>query len=362
VAHNLHSDAFFIIDECSMIGNKSGETSVFGSGNLLEDVMKYVYAGKNCKLILAGDTAQLPPVGIDRSPALDPDIIRSYGFQVQINTLTDVIRQAQHSGILRNSTKLRLHIGDTDEISSFVILDTFDDVHRIFGGDLIEEITDCYDKYGIEQTMVVSRTNKRTNKYNQGIRQQILWRDEEINVGDHIMVVKNNYYWVHDFDELDFIANGDIGIIEQITGYQERYGYRFADVVLRMLDYDNIEIETKIMLNTLHLDTPSLPYDKNREFYHLVAEDYVEIKNKRKRLKTIREDPFFNALQVKFAYAITCHKAQGGQWKAVFIDHGYLTNEMISREFYRWLYTAFTRATEKVYLVNFRKEFFASVD
>jgi exodeoxyribonuclease V len=359
---NLHTDTYFIIDECSMIGNKSGNNSIFGSGNLLEDLIEYVYQGRNCKLIFVGDTAQLPPVGLETSPALNPEYIRRFGLDVLTYTLTDVVRQAENSGILTDSTKIRIQIAQKKEIHSFIIMDLFDDVIRMYGNYLVEQISDCYDKYGTEQTKIICRTNKRANKYNMGIRQQILWREEEITVGDHVMVVKNNYYWVQDYEELDFIANGDIAVIEQIMGYQERYGYRFADVVLRMLDYDNVEIETKIMIDTFHLESSSLPSDKNREFYYAVAEDYSEIKNKRKRLKAIRENPFFNALQVKFAYAITCHKAQGGQWKAVFIDHGYLTDDMISREFYRWLYTAFTRATEKVYLVNFRKEFFSEED
>lgn len=359
---NLHTDTFFIIDECSMIGAKSGENSIFGSGNLLEDLIEYVYQGRNCKLIFVGDTAQLPPVGLETSPALNPDYIGKMGFDVKNHTLTDVVRQAEDSGILQDSTKLRLLVAEKKDIQSFIPLDLYEDVIRLYGNYLVEEITDCYDKYGIEETKIVCRSNKRANKYNTGIRKQILWREEEISTGDHIMVVKNNYFWVQDFEELDFIANGDIAVIEQITGYQERYGYRFADVVLRMIDYDNVEIDAKIMLDTLHLDSSSLPSEKNREFFYNVSEDYDDIKNKRKRLKAIRENPFFNALQVKFAYAITCHKAQGGQWKAVFIDHGYLTDDMISREFYRWLYTAFTRATKKVYLVNFRKEFFTGDD
>lgn len=359
---NLHSNALFIVDECSMIGNKSSENSIFGSGNLLEDLIEYVYTGRNCNLMLVGDTAQLPPVGLDTSPALDIPKIKNYGFNVLTATLSEVTRQMESSGILKNSTNIRLQITKKKDISSFVRLDTYEDVIRLYGNSLVEEISASYDKFGIDATMIVCRTNKRANKYNAGIRQQILWREEEIAVGDHIMVVKNNYFWAGQLENMDFIANGDIAVIEQILGYQERYGYRFADVVIRMVDYDNIEIQTKIMLDTLHLDSSSLPYEKNREFYYAVAEDHPEIKNKRGLLKKIRENDFFNALQVKFAYAVTCHKAQGGQWKAVFVDHGYLTDEMVNREFYRWLYTAFTRATQKIYLVNFRKEFFGDMD
>jgi exodeoxyribonuclease-5 len=237
-------------------------------------------------------------------------------------------------------------------------MESFPDIEKVNGGDLIEKISSCYDEYGFFETTVVTRSNKRANLYNKGIRGSILYKENEIEKGDLLMVVKNNYFWVGEGVELDFIANGDIAEIEKIYSYEELYGFRFANVCLRFVDYENVELDCKIFLETLAIETASFPQDKNRGLFEAVSEDYMEIKNKRERWKKIRENPYFNALQVKYAYALTCHKAQGGQWKAVFIDHGYLVEDMLDKEYYRWLYTAFTRPTEKLFLVNFNKNFF----
>ncbi len=357
---NLFKNTYFIVDEASMISNESSENSVFGSGRVLDDLLEYVYSGENCRLVLVGDTAQLPPVGLDISPALDVDALEYYGFSVKMVELTEVVRQSEGSGILSNATGLRKKIGSQNLVSGFfqILLESFDDVEKISGGDLIESITSSHDKYGIFETTVVTRSNKRANLYNKGIRGSILYRENEIERGDLLMVVKNNYYWADEEMKLDFIANGDIAEVIQIYKYEELYGCRFANVCLRFVDYENLELDCKIFLDSLALETAAFTYEQNRALFEAVSEDYSEIRNKRERWKKVKENPYFNALQVKFAYAITCHKAQGGQWKAVYVDHGFVNEESLNTEFYRWLYTAFTRPTEKLYLVNFDKGFF----
>ncbi|MBN1819669.1 MAG: AAA family ATPase [Prolixibacteraceae bacterium] len=357
---NLYKNTFFIVDEASMISNQSFETSNFGSGRLLDDLVEYVYSGQNCRLILVGDTAQLPPVGLNISPALEIFELEQYGFGADEIVLTDVVRQSENSGILVNATQIRQLISDEENFNGFfpVTLENFDDIQRISGGELIEKISECYDKYGIFETSVVTRSNKRANLYNKGIRKTILYREDEISKGDLLMVVKNNYFWMGENEEMDFIANGDIAEIESIYRYEELYGFRFADVRLRFIDYKDVEFDCKIFLDTIELETASLTSEDSGRLYQAVSEDYMEIKNKRKRWEKIKDNPYYNALQVKFAYAVTCHKAQGGQWKSVFIDQGYLTEEMIDKEFLRWLYTAFTRPTEKLFLVNFSDRFF----
>jgi exodeoxyribonuclease-5 len=357
---NLQKNCFFIVDEASMISNSSSEASVFGTGRLLDDLYEYIYSGQNCRLVLVGDTAQLPPVGMDISPALDASELSLYGADVEEVELTEVVRQEMDSGILYNATMLRGLIGEDDFWGDYfpIELEGFTDVQRLGGGDLIEKISECYDRYGEQQTMVITRSNKRANKFNQGIRSTILYKDAEITVGDLLMVVKNNYYWGGDDERLGFIANGDIVEVKQIRRYEELYGYRFADVSLRFLDYDNLEVDCKIFLDTLHIETASFSGEDNQKLFHAVAEDYMDIASKKKRWEKIKENPHFNALQVKFAYAVTCHKAQGGQWDAVFVDQGYLVEEMLNREFLRWLYTAFTRPVKELYLVNFNKAFF----
>lgn len=356
---NLSRDTIFLVDEASMISNYSYEASSFGSGCLLDDLVDYVSAGMNCRLILIGDVAQLPPIGIDVSPALDPKELEScYNFSVKEVILTQVVRQAEESGILKNATELRRMLNEGD--SGYPLLETerFPDIVRISGGELIEEISSAHYKYGLEETIVLSRSNKRANQYNQGIRNSILYREDEITVGDYLMVVKNNYFWTADIKDIDFIANGDIVEIVRIGKHVELYGFRYVEVSLRFPDYKDIELDTMIMLDTLNLEAASLAYEENKKLFFTIGEDYADIRSKKKRYEKVRDNKFFNALQVKFAYAITCHKAQGGQWSAVFVDLGYLTEEMLNREFYRWLYTALTRATEKLYLVNFKKDFF----
>jgi exodeoxyribonuclease-5 len=354
---NLHTNTFFIVDEASMISNDSAGISLFGSGRLLDDLIKFVYEGKNCKLILIGDTAQLPPVKMDLSPALDKVQLEGYGLTIYQAFLTEILRQTVESGILFNATEIRKKIDKPVIHFPKIVTKNYDDIELIKGNDVVERISDTYDKNGIESTVIVTRSNKRANQFNQGIRNQILWREEELTTGDYLMIVKNNYFWADEDEEIDFIANGDIAEVVDIKGREELYGYRFADVTLRFIDYDNVELDTKILLDTLYSNSASLSREENKELFFKVLEDYAEVKTKKQRYLKVRENPFFNALQVKFAYAVTCHKAQGGQWKTVFLDHGYLNEEMVDKEFYRWLYTAFTRPTSKLYLINFYKAF-----
>jgi len=363
---NLHSDTIFIVDEASMIANQSFENAVFGTGRLLDDLIEYVYNGKGCKLILIGDTAQLPPVKLDISPALERKELESFGYEVDEYELTEVIRQTKDSGILYNATNLRNIISKSmtyDAPVSFkgfpkIKLEHFNDVERVGGDDLIEKISDAYSKYSEKEVTIICRSNKRANRFNQGIRASVLYREEELSTGDLIMIVKNNYFWAEDYPEIDFIANGDTAEIIKIGAYTERYGYRFADVTLLFSDYNNVEVETKVLLDTLHSETASLSSAQNKELYYKIQEDFEHLKSKKAKFKEIKKHPFFNALQIKYAYAITCHKAQGGQWKKVFIDQGWITEEMINKEFLRWLYTAITRATKELGFINFRKEFF----
>ena len=365
---NLHTNTVFIVDEASMIANQSFDNSVFGSGRLLDDLIEYVYNQKGCKLILIGDTAQLPPVKLDISPALEKKELDTYGFDVIEYELTEVARQEKDSGILFNATKLRNILdksmsygeGINVEFKGFpkIKINGFNDIKKIVGSELIEAISDSYNKYSEKDVAIICRSNKIANKYNQGIRSTVLYREDEISTGDLIMVVKNNYFWAEEYDNIDFIANGDIAEIVRIRSYNERYGYRFADLTLLFHDYNNLEIDVKVILDTLTSEKASLSYEQNKELYAKIEEDFADIKNKSIRYKKIKKHPFFNALQIKFAYAITCHKAQGGQWKKVFIDQGWLTEAMINREFLRWLYTAFTRSTTELDLVNFKKEFF----
>lgn len=360
---NFHKYTYFIVDEASMISNESGNSSFFGSGRLLNDLLEYVFSGTKCRLVLVGDTAQLPPVGLTISPALEAETLRQHGFAVREFELTDVVRQAHNSGILNCATQIRERIGNLRNSGFFPLnIKTFPDVIRISGEDLVEAITTEYAHQGLFETTVVTRSNKRANLYNKGIRGSILFRENEIEKGDLLMVVRNNYYWIEQFTtgpgETDFIANGDIAEVMAIYKYQELYGFRFADVCLRFIDYDDVELDCKIFLDTLSIDAASFSMEQNRLLFSAVVEDYTDIKNKRERWNKLRKNPYFNALQVKYAYALTCHKAQGGQWKTVFIDHGYLVEDMLDKDYYRWLYTAFTRPVEKLYLVNFNDRFF----
>lgn len=357
---NLTKNCFFIVDEASMISNTEAEGSVFGSGRLLDDLYEFVYTGQNCKLILVGDTAQLPPVGMEISPALDQRELEMYGAEVYTHELTEVVRQQQDSGILYNATNIRGLVSEDQFIVTYFPIETinYPDISRINGGELIEKISSCYDKYGEQQTMVITRSNKRANKFNEGIRSTILYREAQLTVGDLLMVVKNNYFWLGEDEKLDFIANGDIVEVQSIYNYEELYGFHFAYVCLKFIDYDDLEIDCKIILETLSIETASMSYEDNQRLFEAVAEDYLDIRNKKKRWEKIKENEYFNALQVKFAYAVTCHKAQGGQWDAVFVDQGYLVEDMLNIEYLRWLYTAFTRPVKELYLVNFNKEFF----
>ncbi len=355
---NLHKDTLFMVDEASMISVFSGDSSTFGSGNLLSDLVEYVYSGTNCHLVLIGDNAQLPPVGIDQSPALDVSNLVSMNLEVTDADLTMVVRQTENSFILKNATSIRSEIINSmffDNFPQFVYNDK--DVVRLSGEYLVEEISTAYDKYGLENVIVINRSNKRANKYNEGIRNAILYRDSRISVGDYIMIVKNNYFWTEKIKDLDFIANGDIAEIIKIYSYQDLYGFKFADVCISLIDY-NLELDVKILLDSLDSETASLSQDDNKRLFYTIMEDYADLRTKKEQVKKVRENEFFNALQIKFAYSITCHKAQGGQWQVVFLDQGYITEEMINKEYLRWIYTAFTRATEKIYLVNFSDKFF----
>ncbi|MBR5829369.1 MAG: ATP-dependent helicase, partial [Bacteroidaceae bacterium] len=360
LSENRMQNTLFIVDEASMISNDS---SAMGSGGLLDDLIEFVYSGHGCSMLLLGDTAQLPPVGEMLSPALTESYLCSMFLDVTAVQLTQVMRQLGDSGILYNATMLRQRIDEEDTYDPPTIeLKGFADICSVHGEELIEAIESSYDKAGIDDTIILCRSNKRANVYNEGIRRRILYREEELCRGEILMIVKNNYYWREELgkedktllEKLDFIANGDIAEIVRVNGTEEMYGFRFADVTLSLIDYEDCEIDVKIMLDTLTSESPSLTREENERLFTAVWEDYPEIRSKRKRMEQIRKNPYYNALQVKYGYAITCHKAQGGEWKRVFIDQGYVSEDMISPDYYRWLYTAFTRASEKLHLVNWK--------
>lgn len=356
---NRAQNTLFIVDEASMIANEG--TTNFGSGALLDDLVEFVYSGRGCSLLLLGDTAQLPPVGEELSPALSATYLRSMFLNVSGVELTQVMRQLDGSGILQNATMLR-HIIADGALGALpqIKLKGFADICRVQGEELIEAIEGSYSTVGIDETIVLCRSNKRANIYNEGIRRRILYREEELNRGDILMIVKNNYYWREELgkqdktilEKIDFIANGDTAEIVYVGSTEEMYGFRFADVTLSLTDYEDCELDVKIMLGTLTSESPSLTRTESETLFAAVWEDYPEIRSKRKRMEEVRKNPYYNALQVKYGYAVTCHKAQGGQWKRVFLDQGYVTPEMAGPDYYRWLYTAFTRASEKLYLVN----------
>lgn len=352
---NAAQNVVYIVDEASMLSDSTSENTIFGSGSVINDLFRFIFNEHKCKLLLIGDTAQLPPIGSPNSPALDANYIETNFFKTPAYvTLHTVIRQAEDSGILSNATTIRQML-DSETIS-LPKLKTFPDVESIDGSMLLEALESSHNKVGIQDTIVITRSNKMANRYNDGIRRMILWKDSTICKGDYIMVVKNNYYWTEKEKDLSFIANGDIAEIVSIDKYEDLYGFNFADVTLKFPDYQDMELSVKIILDTLSSESASLTYEQSNKLYTEVCADYAEIKNKKTLYEKIKKDPYYNALQIKFAYAITCHKAQGGQWKHVYIDHGFFTDEMVDKEFVRWLYTAFTRATEKVYLVNFKKE------
>lgn len=350
---NMHKHTLFIVDEASMI-TTSGERN-FGTGDLLGDLLSFVYGSEGCRLLLIGDVAQLPPVGQMYSPALDNSYLGGYGFHVKDFLLTEVFRQADYSGILKNATYLRTLLTD-EQVGAFPVFETnFPDIVRVSGEDLIEEISSAYSRDGMDETIIVSRSNKRANIFNNGVRNRILYREEELSTGDLLMVVRNNYFWAKSTEgKLDFIANGDVAEVKRVRRVHEMYDFRFADVELYFPDYE-VEMDAKILLDVLQSESASLNSEDSNKLFLSVQEDYMDIRNKKERLKKMREDPYLNALQVKFAYSVTCHKAQGGQWKNVFIDKGYVTEEMVDMEYLRWLYTAVTRASERLYLINWEK-------
>ena len=352
---NLNKDTLYIVDEASLISNSS-EGSAFGSGRLLDDLIQFVYSGEGNRLILAGDSAQLPPVGLDFSEALDEKSMRNYGT-VHFSQLRSVVRQAQESGILINATKLREMIESGTEDRPAFEIKGFDDIERVTGGELIERLESAYSRWGEDETLVLCRSNKRANRYNNGIRSSLLFREQRLVRGDKFMIVKNCYQFLEDAQNIGFIANGDVAELLKISNYEERYGLTFADALLSFPDYDNLEIKAKVILDTLQSETASLGTEQQKRLFSEILEDYSHIKTKRKRITAVREDKYFNALQIKFASAITCHKSQGGQWSAVFIDNPFWRDE-VSLDDLKWLYTAMTRATEKIYFINFNDSFF----
>ena len=354
---NLTTHTLYIVDEASMISNEGLSGAMFGTGRLLDDLVQFVYSGQGCRLLLMGDTAQLPPVGEELSPALYADALRGYGLEVVETDLTQVVRQEQQSGILWNATALRRLIAEEEwGVLPKIRISGFPDVKLLPGNELIDALSACYDRDGTDETIVVCRSNKRANIYNNGIRAQILWREEELESGDLLMVAKNNYYWTEKEKNLDFIANGETAVVRRVRRTAEMYGFRFADVLLSFPNWQDAELEVRLLLDTLHSDAPALSREESERLFQTVLEDYVDIPLKRDRMKKMKADPYYNALQVKYAYAVTCHKAQGGQWKNVFLDQGYMSEEYLTPDYFRWLYTAFTRATDTLYLVNYPAE------
>ena len=354
---NLTSHTLYIVDEASMISNEGLSGAMFGTGRLLDDLVQFVYSGQGCRLLLMGDTAQLPPVGEELSPALYADALRGYGLEVVETDLTQVVRQEQQSGILWNATALRRLIAEEEwGVLPKIRISGFPDVKLLPGNELIDALSACYDRDGTDETIVVCRSNKRANIYNNGIRAQILWREEELESGDLLMVAKNNYYWTEKEKNLDFIANGETAVVRRVRRTAEMYGFRFADVLLSFPNWQDAELEVRLLLDTLHSDAPALSREESERLFQTVLEDYADIPLKRDRMKKMKADPYYNALQVKYAYAVTCHKAQGGQWKNVFLDQGYMSEEYLTPDYFRWLYTAFTRATDTLYLVNYPAE------
>ena len=360
---NRHKNTIFIVDEASMIQKSQTNitsASLFASRDVLDDLIDYVFSGFNCSLMFIGDIAQLPPVGMTISPALDPRFLRSsYDLEIGGYELKDVVRQSLESGILANATMLRTKITGDDTTMPFFNLSGFEDIKSINGAELTDLLEHCYSKYGHDEVAVITRSNKRANLFNQQIRSRILYRENEIEAGDLMMVVKNNYAWLSADSKTSFIANGDIIEIKRIRNVEEMYGFHFAEAYIRFIDYpDEPELEVKLLLDTITTESPSLTSEDNRRLFNAVMEDYTDIPQRRKRIENVKKNPYYCALEVKFAYAYTCHKTQGGQWQAVFVEQGFLKPEGINTEFMRWLYTAVTRATKQLYLVNFNKEFF----
>ena len=362
---NLFHNRLFMVDEASMI-SLSSNNSTFGSGCLLDDLIQFVYNDRNCRMLLVGDKAQLPPIGEEESPALRSDVLRAYGLTVYECDLNEVLRQSQDSGILYNATVIRQMITH-DEVTQLpkIRFKGFADISIVPGDELIERLASSYSEVGIDETMVITRSNKRANVFNQGIRNMVLGREEELTTGDMLMVVKNKYknalsplpseHGKEKQPALTFIANGDRAVVRRVRNLREFYGFRFADVSLEFPDYDNAEEDMTVILDALMTEAPALTQEQNEQLFQRVLEDYEDFPLKADRMKKVREDEYYNALQVKFGYAITCHKAQGGQWAHIYLDQGYMTDEMLTPDYIHWLYTAFTRATEHLYLVNWPK-------
>ncbi|QTE22866.1 ATP-dependent DNA helicase [Polaribacter cellanae] len=355
---NKHTNTIFMVDEASMIPDGKQNQSFFDSKSLLSDLISYVYSGKNCKLIFIGDTAQLPPVKLNVSPALEQDTL-TYDYQKNVAEieLDEVMRQHENSGILANATNLRLLLQNQGDSFQFDV--NFPDIKRLEDGyDIEDAIVRAYENEGVEDTAFIVRSNKRANQYNQQIRYNIRGQENEISAGDYIMIVKNNYYWLDESSKAGFIANGDICQVLKIFSIKELYGFKFAEVEIKMIDYPEMQpFETVLLLDTLTSESPSLKYEESNKLYEAVKEDYAHEKSKYKQFLAIKKNKYFNALQVKFSYAMTCHKSQGGQWKTVFIEQPYLPDG-VSKEYFRWLYTAITRAQEKLYLIGFKDDFF----
>jgi len=357
---NKHRNTIFIVDEASMIPDTPADSKLFENGSLLDDLLMYVYSGHNCKLILIGDTAQLPPVHLNLSPALDENQLSlNYNKEVIKLELDEVMRQAEDSGILVNATNLREQLqSEFFDDFKFSVSNYKDIVRLVDGNDIQEAIDESYSQNGKEETAIIVRSNKRANLYNENIRNRILYLENELAVGDYMMVVKNNYFWLKPTSEAGFIANGDIIEILEIFAIKELYGFKFAEVKVKMVDYPNQQpFETVLLLDTIMAETPSLSYDDGNRLYQEVMKDYADEKSKYKKFLAVKNNKFFNALQVKFSYAITCHKSQGGQWNTVFVEQPYLPNG-IDKEYLRWLYTAVTRAKHKLYLIGFKDDFF----
>ena len=364
---NLFTDTLFMVDEASMIANLGLGSMSFGSGCLLDDLVHFVYQGRNDRLMLIGDKAQLPPVGEEESPALNAAMLQGYGLTVYECDLNEVLRQSEQSGILYNATMIRQMITH-DDITQLpkIRFSGFSDIRQMPGAELIEALADSYHHVGLDDTIVVTRSNKRANIFNQGIRNMVLDREEELSQGDILMIVKNNYYWMEEerkkMKEKDnqvpsndipaFLANGDRAKVLKVRRRIDLYGFRFATLLLQFPDYGNYELEATVLLDTLTSEAPALTHEQQEQLFHQIEEDYQDVPLKADRMKAIRQDQFYNALQVKFAYAVTCHKAQGGQWAHVYVDQGYMTDDMLTPDYIHWLYTAFTRATEMLYLVN----------
>ena len=361
---NLHTDTLFVIDEASMISTFSMSETGFGSGNLLDDLIQFVYSGRNCRMLLIGDTAQLPPVGEDESPALIPEILYGYGATLYECDLSEVLRQEQESGILYNATAIRSLI-QHEEATELPKLRFrgFSDIISLPGNEIIDTLSSSYSRVGIDDTIVITRSNKNATIYNNGIRAQVLDREELLERGDQVMIVKNHTLPTQNpkpstlnTQQPSFIANGDKAIVVRVRNFRELYGFHFADAILRFPDYDDFELDTIVLTDTLQSDAPALTQEQSNALFKAIEEDYADIPRKADRMKAIREDAYFNAIQIKYAYAVTCHKAQGGQWSHVYIDQGYMTDDMLTPDYIHWLYTAITRGKERVYMVNWRKE------